>query len=336
MQKRLVSVGEFVKSQTPVMSVVRIDPLKVTAEISEQHGALDQGRASRSSCRSTRFPARRSPARSRASVPAVNTSTRAFPFEALVAEQRRALKPGTFARVHVETARVDHVLTIPYDAIQNRYGVNRAFVVDGEHLSARDVKLGERLGDRIEIVTGLKPSELVALTDVDRLTDGIKVTATRDAKNRTEPMLSELCVRRPVFATMLVMSLVVLGIFSFRDLGVDLFPKGRPGHGQRRCCSSPAPAPTKWRRPSSCRSRRRSAASPASTRCRRATSTKAARNITVKFVLERDINDAANDVREKVAAAMKSVPPQVLPPVVTEGGSRFRSRDDFRAVVRHR
>ena len=41
-------------------------------------------------------------------------------------------------------------------------------------------------------------------------------------------MLSELCVRRPVFATMLVMSLVVLGIFSFLDLGVDLFPKADP------------------------------------------------------------------------------------------------------------
>src|SRR5574337_1984218 len=41
-------------------------------------------------------------------------------------------------------------------------------------------------------------------------------------------MLSELCVRRPVFATMLVMALVVLGIFSFRDLGVDLFPRADP------------------------------------------------------------------------------------------------------------
>ena len=41
-------------------------------------------------------------------------------------------------------------------------------------------------------------------------------------------MLSELCVRRPVFATMLVTSLVVLGIFSFRTLGVDLFPKADP------------------------------------------------------------------------------------------------------------
>ena len=41
-------------------------------------------------------------------------------------------------------------------------------------------------------------------------------------------MFSELCVRRPVFATMLVMSLVVLGLFSFRDLGVDLFPRADP------------------------------------------------------------------------------------------------------------
>ena len=41
-------------------------------------------------------------------------------------------------------------------------------------------------------------------------------------------MLSEFCVRRPVSATMLVMSLVVLGTFSFRGLGVDLFPKADP------------------------------------------------------------------------------------------------------------
>src|SRR5215471_13151060 len=37
--------------------------------------------------------------------------------------------------------------------------------------------------------------------------------------------LAQLCVKRPVFATMLVMSLVVVGIFSYFSLGVDLFPK---------------------------------------------------------------------------------------------------------------
>ena len=37
--------------------------------------------------------------------------------------------------------------------------------------------------------------------------------------------LAEICVRRPVFATMLILALVVVGIFSYASLGVDLFPK---------------------------------------------------------------------------------------------------------------
>jgi HAE1 family hydrophobic/amphiphilic exporter-1 len=37
--------------------------------------------------------------------------------------------------------------------------------------------------------------------------------------------LAEICVRRPVFATMLILSITVVGAFSFRSLGVDLFPK---------------------------------------------------------------------------------------------------------------
>ena len=37
--------------------------------------------------------------------------------------------------------------------------------------------------------------------------------------------LAQLCVKRPVFATMLILSLVVVGVFSYFSLGVDLFPK---------------------------------------------------------------------------------------------------------------
>ncbi len=37
--------------------------------------------------------------------------------------------------------------------------------------------------------------------------------------------LAEICVRRPVFATMLVLAMTVIGAFSFFSLGVDRFPK---------------------------------------------------------------------------------------------------------------
>src|SRR4051812_20039583 len=36
--------------------------------------------------------------------------------------------------------------------------------------------------------------------------------------------LADLCIRRPVFATMMNLFLLVLGWFSFRELGVDQFP----------------------------------------------------------------------------------------------------------------
>jgi HAE1 family hydrophobic/amphiphilic exporter-1 len=41
-------------------------------------------------------------------------------------------------------------------------------------------------------------------------------------------------------------------------------------------------------------------------------------NITVRFVLERDLNEAVQDVREKVSGAIKSVPPELLPPIITK------------------
>ena len=36
--------------------------------------------------------------------------------------------------------------------------------------------------------------------------------------------LAEICIRRPVFATMIVLSLVVVGAAGFFRLGVDRFP----------------------------------------------------------------------------------------------------------------
>jgi HAE1 family hydrophobic/amphiphilic exporter-1 len=130
-------------------------------------------------------------------------------------------------------------------------------------------------------------------------------------------MLSELCVRRPVFATMLVMSLVVLGIFSFRSLGVELFPRADPATVSVNLTlpgASPEEMSTSVIEPmEEALSSLSGVDEMAANRISEGRGT-----ISIKFVLERDINDAANDVREKVASAMKNVPPQLLPPVITK------------------
>jgi multidrug efflux pump subunit AcrA (membrane-fusion protein) len=78
--------------------------------------------------------------------------------------------------VHIASGKVDDVMTLSYGAIQYRYGVNRVFVVSGDRLAARELKVGERLGERIEILSGVQAGDAVALTDVDKLADGTRIS----------------------------------------------------------------------------------------------------------------------------------------------------------------
>ena len=174
-EKRLVNLGELVKAQMPVIAVVRVDPLKVIAEIPEKMAPwIKDGQPVE--LHVDAYPQRAFEGKVSRISPAVNTATRAFPFEALVPNRDAVLKPGTFARVHIESGREDQVLTLPYSALQYRYGVNRVFVVDSNKLNVRELKVGDRLGERIEILAGVKAGDRVAVTDVEKLVDGAKVS----------------------------------------------------------------------------------------------------------------------------------------------------------------
>jgi HlyD family secretion protein len=184
-EKRLVNLGELVKTQMPVMTVVRIDPLKVMAEIPERMAPWISG-GQPVELRVDAYPDKTYTGKVSRISPAVNTATRAFPFEALVPNREATLKPGTFARVHIESDKHDEILTLSYAALQYRYGVNRVFVVDGDKLAVRELKVGERIGDRIEILSGVKAGERIAVTDVEKLADGMKVSVGKPAETRTE------------------------------------------------------------------------------------------------------------------------------------------------------
>lgn len=176
-EKRLVSLGEFVKTQTAVMSLVKIDPLKLTAEVPEKMAPWVRVGQSFSLVVEAQpnTPVAGSIARLS---PAVNPQTRAFPLEGRVPNPGGRLKPGGFARVHIVTDLVERVLTVPAHALQYRYGINRVFVVKGDRLRATEIKIGDRLGERVEVVGGVAAGEPIAATDVEKLTDGARVTVT--------------------------------------------------------------------------------------------------------------------------------------------------------------
>src|SRR3954471_653968 len=128
--------------------------------------------------------------------------------------------------------------------------------------------------------------------------------------------IAELCVKRPVFAVMLISFLVVLGIFSFRDLGVDLFPKADPAVVTVTVSikgATPEEVNTQIILPLEEALSTISGMDEMTTQA-----TEGSSRITCKFNLERDINGAAQDVREKVAAAVHLLPPNIDPPVIVK------------------
>src|SRR6187397_1544477 len=128
--------------------------------------------------------------------------------------------------------------------------------------------------------------------------------------------IADFCVKRPVFTTMLVMLFVVTGVFSFRDLSVDLLPKADPAVVQVLIYlpgASPEELNSSVAEPTE-----QSLSSIAGIDQVQTTIREGSVRLTIQFVLERDINDAAQDVREKVAQAMRDLPPQVQPPIITK------------------
>ena len=119
-------------------------------------------------------------------------------------------------------------------------------------------------------------------------------------------ILSDVSVKRPVFAIMMTAALIVLGAFSYWGLGLDLMPK----------TDSPVvnvsvnlPGASAEEVETQITKRIEEAVNTISGIDElRATSNQGGSNVTITFTLERDIETAANDVRDKIGAIVGQFP----------------------------
>ncbi len=126
--------------------------------------------------------------------------------------------------------------------------------------------------------------------------------------------LAELCVRRPVFATMIILSLTVVGAFSFFSLGVDLFPKidfptltvtvVNPG-------ASPEEVETEITQKIEEAVNTISGIDEL-----RSTSVEGVSQVFVQFLLDKDVNVAAQEVEQKVNTVISDLPETAEKPFV--------------------
>lgn len=128
--------------------------------------------------------------------------------------------------------------------------------------------------------------------------------------------LAEICIRRPVFATMLVLSLVVAGAASYARLGVDRFPSvdlptvtvrtQLPGASTEEVESEISRRLEEAINPIEGIEELRSISGPGSS------------VVIVTFNLQRDIDAATQDVRDRVAAVLRFLPADATIPVVAK------------------
>jgi RND family efflux transporter MFP subunit len=172
--ERLIQPGEFIRENTPVATIVQVNPLKLKSAIQEKHASLIRpGQTVEFDVEA--FLNRKFQGRIAYVSPAVDQATRTFAVEALVENTDRQLKPGFFAKGVVLTRVDENVIAAPEDAISTLAGVSTVFVIEGGKARAQQVTLGARQDKLVEITSGLKGGELVATANLSQLATGVTV-----------------------------------------------------------------------------------------------------------------------------------------------------------------
>ncbi len=161
-RERIASLGEFLNFGAPVVTIVRLHPLRLRVEVPEREAAgikigqpvrvLVEGEDQReNSGRVARLS------------PAFLEQSRTLIIEAEVDNQRGLLRPGSFAKAEIQTSSTADVVMVPASAIVNFAGIQKVFLTkDGKALE-KNVVVGKRENDWV-VVEGLEAGAPVVLS----------------------------------------------------------------------------------------------------------------------------------------------------------------------------
>jgi HlyD family secretion protein len=172
---RPAAAGQFLRANSPVVTIVQNSPLKLHVDVPESAVAFVRtGRPV--TFQVDAFPSRTFQGRISRLSPSVDQQSRTLKLEALVENTDGSLKPGFFARVTIQTDRKDNVVVVPAESLLNVSGIEKVFVLEDGKAAERVVRSGTKIDHLVEIVEGLKEGELVATSNFGSLQQGREVS----------------------------------------------------------------------------------------------------------------------------------------------------------------
>lgn len=172
---RHVSAGERVRAGDRVVTLVKLNPLRLRGEVPEPFAAnVSVGRAL--SFNVDALSGKTFQGRVTRINPVVNPETRTLTIEAEVDNRSGELRPGYFARAQLVVNPQATAVVVPQSAVVTYVGITKVFVLKGDHVVERPVKLGTSLDGFVEVQEGVKPGEQVVIENAGALFDGARVT----------------------------------------------------------------------------------------------------------------------------------------------------------------
>ena len=162
-----------------ILVVQKIAPVKLTINVSEQYYSK-VSKGDEVSIELDAYPGETFTGKVSLIYPTVDAMTHTFPVEILVANTDLKLRPGMFARATLNMGIQNHVV-VPDLAIEKRSGSGDRFVYvyNNGKVSYNKVELGQRLGDRYELISGVENGAMVVTAGQSKLSDGCEVTVNK-------------------------------------------------------------------------------------------------------------------------------------------------------------
>lgn len=172
--ERVADLGEYVSPTQKVVTIVRINPLRVKIDIPEQ--SIPEVKVGQSvSATTSAWPDKSFSGRIARIAPNVTANSRTLTVEAEIENSSGALKPGQFATVRILQPRPVAAVLVPARAVITEAGVSRVFVIKDGHAEQRLVQIGQTEGDLVQVKGGVAADEKVATSNLEHLGDGVQV-----------------------------------------------------------------------------------------------------------------------------------------------------------------
>ena len=172
--ERTVQRGEYIRENTPIATIVRMNPLKFRTAVQEKFANMIRQKQP-VEFNVEAFPGETFKGTIAFISPAVDQATRTFAAEVHVDNPDRKLKPGFFAQGRVVVGRDENVFGVPEQTVSTLAGVSSVYVVENGFIRQQNVQIGQRVGNILEVLRGLKGDETIAASNLNQLVSGTKV-----------------------------------------------------------------------------------------------------------------------------------------------------------------